>query len=187
MRRHPRHVDGLVADLLLVVDRAHVHADAAARAVVGGHLDGHQRVQEVLAPPLLVGEARGGVVESTGLVDLHADGGMGADQRALGAVDADLGVPDGDLGRDGTLLPAAGPGGEGPVHGQGADRQAVALPRQHRRGHPLHEGRGLGRHQREAGPAADAPRRDGDLREAGESGVDRRQVPGDDDVAALAV
>ena len=187
MVRHRRHVDGLVPDLLLVVDRAHVHADAAARAVVGGHLDGHQRVGEVLAPPLLVSEARGGVVEGSGVVDLHADGGMGADQRALGAVDADLGVPDGDLGRDGALLRTAGPGREGPVHGQGADRKAVALPRQHRRGHPLHEGGGLSRHQREAGPAAGAAGGDGDLREAGERGVDRRQVPGDDDVAALAV
>src|SRR5438093_532698 len=83
--------------------------------VVGGDLDGHPRIREVLAPPLLVGEARGAVVEGSRVVDLHADGGMGADQRALGAVDADLGVPDGDLGRDGALLPTAGPGGEGPV------------------------------------------------------------------------
>ena len=54
------HVDRLVLDLGLGLGRAHVDADAAAGAVVGSHLDGHQVTGEILGAEGLGQEARPG-------------------------------------------------------------------------------------------------------------------------------
>ena len=52
------HVDRLVANLRLALGRAHVHAHAAAGAVVRNDLDGKAMAGEILRAELLVEELR---------------------------------------------------------------------------------------------------------------------------------
>ena len=98
------HVDRLVADLGLALGRAHVHADPASGAVVGRDLYGQSMASEILRAELLVEELRRCVGNGSRWKDLHPDGGVRADDRALAAVDADVGVPDRDLLGDRPLL-----------------------------------------------------------------------------------
>ena len=114
-------------DLGLALGRAHVDAHAAAGAVVGRDLDREAVPGEVLRAELLVQELVRGVGHRLGREDLHADGGVRADDGALAAVDADVGVPDRDLLGDGPLLVPGGAGGERAVDGQRAHRQQVAV------------------------------------------------------------
>ena len=103
----------------LLVGRAQVDADAAAGAVVGGDLDAQQVRRVQLAGLEVLGqEAVRGPVERVRLEHLHPDRGVRAHDRALAAVDADLRVPDRDLGRDRALLVLGRPGREGAVHRQ---------------------------------------------------------------------
>ena len=163
-----------------------IDAEVAAGAVLGGHLD------RVLLPlelgALEVGGLEGGrgLAEVGGVVDLRADGRVGADERALVALDADLVVPDGDLERDRALLPLGGGGRPGAVHGEGADRQQVALALDDDRLHALDEvGRRLGHgraHLDGAGGRADR-----DLVEVLQGRVHRGEVALDDLRALLAV
>ena len=114
-------------DVGLGLGRAHVDADAAAGAVVGRHLDREPVIGQVLGAERLVQEVRRGVGDRVGVEDLHADGGVGAHDGALAAVDADVGIPDRDLLGDGPLLVPGRARGEGPVGREGADREQVAL------------------------------------------------------------
>ncbi len=122
-----RHVEGLVLDVALVLGRTDEHAGGAPRAVLGRHLNGVLHALEFLA--LEVGGFVGGgrLLQLGGVVDLDADGGVGADQRALPALDADLLVPDGDLQGDVALFPLGRGRGESAVHGHGGHGEVVPL------------------------------------------------------------
>ena len=133
------HVDGTVLHLFLAVGRTHVDADPATGAVVGRHLDRHPHPGLLARLPFLVLEALGCALQRRRLEHLHPDGRVRADERALGAVDADRRIPDRDLVRDAPLLPAGRVGRERPVDRERRHRQEVALPGDHLRGHPLHE------------------------------------------------
>ena len=64
---------------------------------------------------------------------------MRADKSALVALDADVGIPDGDLHSDVALLETGRPGGIRAIGRHGRNRQAVALAGDHRGGHVAHE------------------------------------------------
>ena len=137
------HVQGLVLDVALVLGGADPGAGGAARAVLGGNLDGVLHPLELLALEVDGLEGGRGVLEERGVVDLDADGGVGAGQGALSALDADLLVPDGDLQGDVALLPLGRGRGEGPVHGHGRNGKVVALVGDDLRQGRLHELRRL--------------------------------------------
>ncbi len=179
-------VDRAVPDGLLRVGGARVDADAAARAVVGGDLDRHLHPRQVPVAPVLGGEAFRGAVERLGREHLHPDRGMRADDRALGAVDADGRIPDRDLLGDRALLEAGGADRERAVDREGADGEGVAAAGEHRRRRAGDEVGRLG-----DGGSDRRGRRDGgrhrDLAEPVECGVDRGLVAVEHRLAALAV
>ena len=119
-------VERLVPGLGLGPARADLDAEAAAGAVVGGHLDGQQMTGELLGAEGLGEESRGSRLDGLGSEDLHPDRRVRADDRALPAVAADGGIPDRDLGGDGPLLEARGPRGEAAVGRHRRDRQGLA-------------------------------------------------------------
>ena len=150
---HVLHSEGPVGGLLqlavqglhgqgAVLGEAHVDAAAATGAVVGRDLR-----------PVGVGlESLGGNgLEALGLLRLLAgvqqngpDGGVGADQGALVALDALRRVPDRNLHGGAPLFVLGGPGGPGAVLqtvlDHGGNRQAVALLAVHDLHHVLNEG-----------------------------------------------
>ncbi|MOA41873.1 hypothetical protein D3C78_1638780 [compost metagenome] len=71
------------------------------------------------------------------MVELGPQRRVGADKDAVAALNADIGVPDGDLAGDIPLLEAAGGGGVSAVHRQHGDRDAIAAPCQHLACDPL--------------------------------------------------
>ena len=111
----------------LVLARADVDAGSAAGAVLGRHLDGPLQAGVVLAPGVHRLEGRGRSREECRVVDLGADGGVRAVEGALAALDAEVGLPHGDLEGDVALLPLGGVGGPYAVGGHGADREAVSV------------------------------------------------------------
>ena len=124
-----------------------------------------------------------GAVQGARLVHLHADGGVGADDGALAAVDAG-GIEDRDLLGDGPLLIGGGPAREGPVDRKSAHWKQIALPGDQPGRHPLHE----------VGAVSGPPASDRRVTCAGvhpmkrgERAVDGREVPLDDRPPALAV
>ena len=121
-------VERLVIRILLVLRRTRLDADAAAGAVVGRNLDGHPHPRQVLRAPLLRPEAGRRPDERLRLVDLHPDRSVRADERALGAVDADRLVPDRELLGEVALLEMGRAEREGAVDGERADRQASPRP-----------------------------------------------------------
>ena len=125
-------VERLVAGELLVLGRADLDADPAAGAVVGRDLDRHRHARQVLRAPLLRAEARGRAGELGRVVDLHPDRRVRADERALGAVDAERLVPDRQLVGEVALLEVGRAEREGAVGGQRAHGQLVALARDQR-------------------------------------------------------
>ena len=82
----------------LVLGGADVDADAAPGAVVGRDLDRELMAVEFARAERLRQEAVGRAGERLGLVGLHPDGRVRADDGALAAVDAQVGFPDRDLG-----------------------------------------------------------------------------------------
>ena len=120
-------VERLVVLELLVAGGAGLDADPAAGAVVGRDLDRHRHPGQVLRAPLLRAEARGRADELGRVVDLHPDRRVRADERALGAVDAELLVPDRQLVGEVPLLEVGGAEREGAVGRQRAHGQPVAL------------------------------------------------------------
>ena len=89
-----------------------------------------------------------GAREQRRVVDLGADGGVRAVQRALAALDAEFRIPHRDLEGDVALLPAGGVGGPDAVVGQGRHRQQMPQAGHDGRGHLLEELRGLVGHER---------------------------------------
>ncbi|MOA08487.1 hypothetical protein D3C78_1282590 [compost metagenome] len=65
------------------------------------------------------------------MVELGPQRRVGADKDAVAALNADIGVPDGDLAGDIPLLEAAGGGGVSTIHRQHGDGDKIAAPRQH--------------------------------------------------------
>ena len=121
------HVDRLVTHLGLRLRRAHVDADTAAGAVVRRHLDRHAVAGDVLGAEVLGLERCRGAVERRRLEHLHPDRRVRADDGALAAVDADVGVPDRDLLGDGPLLVLGGARRERAVDGEAPTRAAGRL------------------------------------------------------------
>ena len=144
-RRLRFQVDGLLAGHGLVHAGAALHAQAAAGAILGRHLHGELLAGIFLAFGIRAFERGRRLGQHGGIVGLHADGRVRADQRALRALDADGGVPDRDLGRDVAFLVLRGGGRPGAVHGHGADRDGIALLRHDLRRDILDERRGVGR------------------------------------------
>ena len=60
-------------------------------------------------------EPWGASLQKRRIVGLHPDGGMGADEGALAALDADVRLPDRDMDGDVPLLVLGGPGRPGAV------------------------------------------------------------------------
>ena len=174
------HGERPVRGIVLGVPGAHVHADGAAGAVVGSDLDGEQVVVEAAGPEGLgvEGVAPRGGREDLGWLGLHADGGVGAHHHATTAVDAQVGLPHGQLEGQAALLVAGGAHREGAVDGERADREQVALAGQHRRGHPGHElGHVLG-HRGAAVAGGGHVRRHRHLVQGADGEVDRGVVAG---------
>ena len=181
------HIDRLVLDLGLGLRRAHVDADPAAGAVVRGHLDRHEVTDQVLGTERLGQEPFRCAGKRLGSEDLHADGPVRADAGALAAVDANVGVPDRDLRRNGSFFVAGRPRREAAVRRERRDGQEVALAGHDRCRHVTDEVR---RGLRDKG----AERLGGcrllghlDLGQVGQRGVDGGEVALHDGAAPLAV
>ena len=143
-----QHVDGLVLRVRLVLAGTDVHAQVAAGAVLGRHLD---RVRHSLVvSPLIVNRLEGTWSTGEGFLAIHLgpDRRVRADERALVALDAELRIPDRDLQGDVAPLPLRGPGRPRAVGGERANRKEIALPGHHHGRDPLHEFGRLGRNDR---------------------------------------
>ena len=186
-RRPLHHVDGPVPRLALALRRTDLHTERAPGAITRRDLQGEPRLAELAPPGGSRLEGRRGPREAAGLVDLGADDRVRADEHALAALDAEGLVPDRDLGRDPTLLPARGPGRVGPVGGQSAHRQGIALPRDHPGRDPVHEVGRLGRHGSAQLGAARDRRRDRRLEQVRQRGIHGLPVPLDHRLAPPAV
>ena len=78
---------------------------------------------------------------------MDANHGVGTDQDALAALDADFFVPHRNLERDIALFPLCGGAGESAVDRHGAYRQVVAFAGDHLGEHFLDELRSFFRHR----------------------------------------
>lgn len=91
-------------------------ADAAAGAVVGIDLDAHFGTGgNFFAFPVASGEAGGCIGSSFGQEGLDADGCVRARNRAEGATDTSVWIPDGDFASDTAFFPFRRGGGEMPI------------------------------------------------------------------------
>ena len=143
------HVEGLALRVLAVADGTDLDAQAAAGAIVRGHLVGHAMAGgEVLALDGGGLETRRGGGEPLLGVDLGADGGMGADQGTLATLGTEVLVPLGQFQGDAAFLEAGGGRRPGAVGGHEAHRQTVPLVGHEHGGDLAHKGRGLGGHHR---------------------------------------
>ena len=171
----------------LVAARADLDAHAAAGAVLDRHLHGPLLAGVLLALGVDRLEGRRSALQVHRVVDLGADAGVRAVQRALAALDAQLGIPHRHLERDVALLPPRGVRRPHAVVGDLADGQLVALAGHDPGGHVLHEvGRGR-RHQLGLVVVAGHRRGHLDAVEIGDRLVDRVVVHLHDLLAPLAV
>ena len=123
-----------------------------------------------------------------GLEDLHLDRVVRAHDRALAAVDADVGVPDRQLRGQPALLVARGAGREGAVDGQGADGQQVALAGEDAGGDALRRSRARRRAPADGSRLVEVTRSGHDqLVQLLQGAVDRGEVAVDHLRAAAAV
>lgn len=91
-------------------------ADAAAGAVVGIDLDAHFGSSgNFFAFPIARGEAGGCIGRGFGQEGLDADGGVRARNRAEGATDTSVWIPNGDFASDTAFFPFRRSGGEMPI------------------------------------------------------------------------
>ena len=137
-----RHVDRLALGLAAVAGGAHLHAQGAAGAVFGGHLDGEGLAGKGGVAGGGGAEALGGCGEEIRGAHLGADHRMGAHQHALAALHAQVRFPHRHRIGDVALLPAGRAHRPGAIAGQGAHRQGVAAALQHRPDHLAHKIRG---------------------------------------------
>ncbi len=145
-RRLGHHVDGAVLDFALALGGADLHAEGAAGAIFGRHLQGVLALLHILPAGRNGFEGGRRAGEGRFVVDLGADHAVGADQHALAALDAELLVPLGNFEGDVALLPLRGADGEGAIDGHGADRQIVAFAGDDHGRDLLHESGGGGGH-----------------------------------------
>ncbi len=127
------HVDGFVLRLRRIFDRARRDAQSATRAVVDGDL---QRVsaRAFFAAALESYRFERGrrSLEQRIVIALHADDGMRADDLAVAALRADLGLPDRHLIGQIFDFPGRGARRIRTVGREHASRQLVAFARDHR-------------------------------------------------------
>ncbi len=139
------HVNRFVFGVRPILGGTDVHAEIAARAVFWRHLNRVALALELVAFVRRGLERLGRARERALLVHLRANRGVRADERALVALDANLGVPDRDLDGKIPLLPFRRGDRPRAVDGKGADGQQVAFAGQHDGRHLLHEvGRAFG-------------------------------------------
>ena len=110
---------------------------------------------------------------------------MRAGERALAALDAEVGFPDRRFVGDVALFPRRGADGKRAVDGHRADRKLVAAPGHDRGGEALHERRSRSGHDRLALELARRGWRYGDLAQVNQRMVDRGEIARHD-LAALA-
>ena len=181
------HVDGFAARVALVLGGADLHAELAAGAVLRRDL---QRVEHAgIFARLELGGLEGGgrVGESVGRENLRPDRGVRADDGALVALDADVGLPDRDFLGDVALFPLGGAGRPDAIDREGAHGQQVALAAEHQRGDTLDEVRGVFRDDRVQAMGRGRRVRIGDLDQVGECAVHGLVVALDHGLAAFAV
>ena len=132
----------------LGLGRAGVDAEGAAAAVLGEDLDRGLAALELLAHGVDGLEALGRLLQIRRFDDLHADGGMRADQGTAAALDAVFRQPFGHVHGDVAFLVLGGAGGPGAVIRHLGDLDLVALALDHLGGDLLDEVGGVGRHDR---------------------------------------
>ena len=138
-------VDRLAHGVAARRDRAGLDAQPAAGAVLDVHLQRVPGLRQAGCVERCRAEALGSPVQLRRLVVARADHAVRADEAAVAALDAQLGVPDRDQVRDVALLVLRRAARIRAVDRQRADRQLVAAAGHHRRGHRAHElGRVLG-------------------------------------------
>ena len=170
------HVEGLVTRVRLVLRGTNHDAERAAGAVLGGDLDREFVALEAGGFEGRVLERCGGVGQRGGLVVFGADRGVGADEHAFVALDADRGIPDGDRLREVALFPFGGAERPGAVDRKRADWKQVAFSGEHHAGDTADEiRRGLGNRKR-AVPRGISLGGDGDFVERGQCGIDGGKV-----------
>ena len=128
-----------------------------------------------------------GVGQLVAVVVLGADHAVRADEAAIAALDAVVGVPHGDEVGDVALLVRRRSRRIGPVHRQGADRKRVAAAGHHLGGHRPHELGSIGRDQGRQFAGGRHLVRNLDAVQRFQGAVDDRLVTRDDVGAALAV
>jgi len=116
---------------------------------VAGQTVTHHQPREGLALGGRALEALGGALEVFLVIDLQADGRMGADHGALAALDAEVRFPLRRFEGDVALLPLSGGRREGAVAGHLADGQFVAAPGDDLGGDGVDELRRLVGHRRQ--------------------------------------
>jgi len=149
--QHRSQVDGLALRLADRRHRAGFHAQAATGAVLRVDLQRVPRIGQTGRIQRSRIEAGRRTGQTGRRVVLGAQHRVRADERAVPALDAGLGIPDRDDVGDVPLLVLGGAAGEGTVHRKFADRQRVTLVDQHGRGDVLNE---IGSRRRHRGQVA---------------------------------
>ena len=120
------HVDRLELGLGLVLGRADLDAEAAARAIFRRDLQGPLHSLPFGRAGVRALERGGRAGQACRIVSFHADAGVRADHHALAALDTRLLVPHGYFEGQVALLVAGCAGRERAVRVKGADRQFLA-------------------------------------------------------------
>ena len=138
-------VDRLVHGISAARDRACFDAQPAAGAVLDVDLQRVAGVRKARTGERSRSEALGRALEPGWVVVARTDHAVRADEAAVAALDAQIGIPDGNLVGDVAFLVAGRAARIGAVDRERADGQLVAAAGHHRRGDGAHElGRLLG-------------------------------------------
>ena len=164
-----------------------MHTCTTTRAIFRSYLDGKVESLEVFASGLNRFEGGRCICQQHGVVYLHANGRVWADNGTLAALDTDFGVPNGDFHGDVALLPLCSSRRIGSINRQHGNRQAITLAGHYLCGHLLDELRSLrGDRGREFNRAASL-RRNFNLVEVSQSLVYGIKVLLDDILTFLAI
>ncbi len=174
------HVDRFDGGVGRAVRRTVLHADTAPGAVFDVDLQREARVGIAAGVDGRSLEDLRRAVEPALVVVLGPDHAVRADDRALAALDAEVGLPDRDLVGDIPLLVSGRAGRIRAVHGKRADGERVAAQLQDRKRHVAHELRCRVRDEGEAHFVAGRLRRNANLMQVRDGAVDRRKVLLDD-------
>jgi hypothetical protein len=187
MREPVLHVDRLDGEVGRAVRRTVLHADAAPRAVLDVDLQREARLWIAARVDGRGLEGRRRVREPALIVVLGSNHAVRADDRALAALDAEVGVPDRYLVGDIPFLEPGRAGWVRAVHGKRADGKHVAAECEDGRDHVAHEVRRRIRDEREAQALAGRLCRDANLVQVRHGAVDRGKVLLDDRFSLLRV